>query len=172
MRRHRFVDQTIDLQSDMTEEQLNLDGRACIRCGGTTDRSMPGASIARNCLSAPTSMPIWNGSTLALQNRGARGRSGRRVTRSSGSGHHLAPVRCACFAVGFNNQHAARRLGQSFQGLAAVKTLSSADHKLIETLASGLPTLEQAMIRTCGWPSAGERDEAHLPEEDLVVTEL
>lgn len=29
-----------------------------------------------------------------------------------------------------------------------------------------------AMIRTCGWPSAGERDGAHLPEEDLVVTEL
>lgn len=28
-----------------------------------------------------------------------------------------------------------------------------------------------AIIRTCGWPSAGERDEAHLPEEDLVVTE-
>jgi len=27
-----------------------------------------------------------------------------------------------------------------------------------------------AMIRTCGWPSAGERDGAHLPEEDLQGT--
>jgi hypothetical protein len=26
------------------------------------------------------------------------------------------------------------------------------------------------MIRTCGWSSAGEREGAHLPEEDLVAT--
>jgi len=30
--------------------------------------------------------------------------------------------------------------------------------------------IQGAMIRTCGWPSAGERDGAHLPEEDLQGT--
>jgi hypothetical protein len=28
----------------------------------------------------------------------------------------------------------------------------------------------RAMIRTCGWSSAGEGEGAHLPEEDLVAT--
>jgi hypothetical protein len=39
MQRHRFLDQTIDLQSDLTEEQL--DGRACIHCGDQLSDKRP-----------------------------------------------------------------------------------------------------------------------------------
>lgn len=38
------------------------------------------------------------------------------------------------------------------------------------SLRMGAPSVSGAMIRTCGWPSAGEREGAHLPEEDLVST--
>jgi hypothetical protein len=62
-----------------------------------------------------------------------------------------------------------RHLGQSFQGLAAVRTLSSADDKLIEAFASGLPTLE----RVAFYPE--DAIEARLihgdPARELVLAE-
>ena len=61
------------------------------------------------------------------------------------------------------------RLGQSFQGLAAVRMLSLADHQLIETFASGLPTLE----RVAFYPE--DAIEARLihgdPARELVLAE-
>ena len=67
---------------------------------------------------------------------------------------------------------------QNRERLGVLPQLDPADHERSDPERNGVDAdldkhvlhdhiLTGAMIRTCGWPSAGWREGAHLPEEDL-----
>ena len=76
MRRHRFQDQTIDLPSDLTAEQL--DGRACIRCGDQASDKRPVEAWSEQsaqlfeCADVDACIERQQPRTPEPQNRGAR----------------------------------------------------------------------------------------------------